>query len=421
MHRVLVGLVVFAMSFWTCVAVGAAGASAGASALQPDGGWAVLPTPNPAGSPLVRLLSALAAVSCTSTRRCVAVGYTDSVSSNTVVRSTLAETWDGHAWSLQSTPDPFGAPESLLVAVSCTSPRACVAVGSSNTAGNDGTVTLAEIWDGMTWTIEPTPNPTGAKYSLLTGVSCASKNSCVAVGFSISPGSASAALSEVWDGTRWAVEPTVSRGSVGDRLFGVSCRTKRFCVAVGLSAPNNGTSPAETTLAEVWDGRVWTVRRTPNPVGAQSSHLVSVSCTSRTSCTAGGATSVVSNGSSTSPLVEHWDGRAWTFEPIPKPTGSPQSELAQVSCSSKKACTAVGFWTTSDLRSTQTLAEHWDGDTWTVQPTPSPAQSSYLSGLSCVSSRVCTAVGNSTTTVTDPSDPDAPDLVVTSTLAERHA
>jgi hypothetical protein len=43
-------------------------------------------------------------------------------------------------------------------------------------------VTLAEHWDGATWAIEPTPNPTGAVGSYLTGVSCTASTTCTAVG-----------------------------------------------------------------------------------------------------------------------------------------------------------------------------------------------------------------------------------------------
>jgi len=43
------------------------------------------------------------------------------------------------------------------------------------------------------------------------------------------------------------------------------------------------------------------------------------------------------------------------------------------------------------------LAEHWNGSTWAIQATPNPAGAavSMLSGISCVSSTTCTAVGSS--------------------------
>jgi hypothetical protein len=44
-------------------------------------------------------------------------------------------------------------------------------------------VTLAEVWDGSRWAIQPTPNPVGAGASVLLGVSCTSPGACTAVGY----------------------------------------------------------------------------------------------------------------------------------------------------------------------------------------------------------------------------------------------
>jgi hypothetical protein len=46
-------------------------------------------------------------------------------------------------------------------------------------------VTLAEQWDGVTWAIESSPNPTNRKLADLTGVSCVSASTCEAVGYSL--------------------------------------------------------------------------------------------------------------------------------------------------------------------------------------------------------------------------------------------
>ena len=83
----------------------------------------------------------------------------------------LAEAWDGTTWTIHATPKPTGARLSLLNGVSCSSVTACTAVGSYVTSSNAG-ATLAEVWDGTTWTIRTTPNPAGATDSRLSGVSC---------------------------------------------------------------------------------------------------------------------------------------------------------------------------------------------------------------------------------------------------------
>jgi hypothetical protein len=44
----------------------------------------------------------------------------------------------------------------------------------------------------------------------------------------------------------------------------------------------------EVTLAERWNGRRWSIERTPNPAGAKASELEAVSCAPATTCTAVG-------------------------------------------------------------------------------------------------------------------------------------
>ena len=68
---------------------------------------------------------------------------------------------------------PLQVPAGSLSGVSCVSTSACTAVGHyTNKAGDE--VTLAERWDGTSWAIQTTPNPTGAIGSELSGVSCVS-------------------------------------------------------------------------------------------------------------------------------------------------------------------------------------------------------------------------------------------------------
>jgi hypothetical protein len=78
----------------------------------------------------------------------------------------------------------------------------------------------------------------------------------------------------------------------------------------------------------------------------------------------------------------------WAIQPLRGPA-LPSSVLIAVSCTSATACTAVGSG------NTRVLVERWNGETWSVQPTPKPAGSSdsVLMGVSCTSATACTAVG----------------------------
>src|SRR5689334_22119368 len=72
------------------------------------------------------------------------------------------------AWAVQPTPNPL-VPQGQLTVVSCLSASACVAVGGRRSSAGPG-VTLAEAWNGTAWTVQRTPSPQGASSSTLTGV-----------------------------------------------------------------------------------------------------------------------------------------------------------------------------------------------------------------------------------------------------------
>jgi hypothetical protein len=93
-------------------------------------------------------------------------------------------------------------------------------------------------------------------------------------------------------------------------------------------------------------------------------------------------------------LAERWNGTTWTVQPTPSLANS---SLRSVSCSSDTACTAVGYYKDAGAV-TRTLAERWNGTSWTIQPSAdsSNGQDSYLFGVSCTSATACMAVGRQT-------------------------
>src|ERR1035437_3242243 len=129
-------------------------------------GWAIAPAPSPNVS--VPLTATLSAVSCASPSMCVAVGsYLDSDSNPA---GTLAELWNGSSWSLLTTPKLMAA---TLEGVSCPTASACVAVGYY---GSNPTQ-LIEVWNGTTWSVQSGAIP-GTK-GTLSAVSCTSASACM--------------------------------------------------------------------------------------------------------------------------------------------------------------------------------------------------------------------------------------------------
>ena len=330
--------------------------------------------------------SQLNEVSCSSAHDCFAVG-TFVAGLRT---STLIEHWNGSSWSIVPSPTPSGSFATRLSGISCPSATSCTAVGF-NEAITAETVFI-EHWNGKAWSVVNGANPKGAELAQLSGVSCPSPTSCTAVGVQFGLTSAKV-LIEHWNGKVWSVVAGPSSGAEVSQLESVSCPNASTCTAVGDSESFQGTrTPGARTLVEHWDGTTWTVTPSPNPTGAPFAALISVSCADATSCDAVGidAKTILSPNKT---LAEHWDGTTWTIAAVPAPAGATAGQLNSVSCRSASSCDAVGFVTTA--ATTKTLAEHWTGAHWSIVPSaePSGASSASLGGVSCPSASSCLAVG----------------------------
>lgn len=230
------------------------------------------------------------------------------------------------------------------------------------------------------WRSQSPPIPSSLASSL-AGVSCASRSECVAVGNAEVSGSKFPAFAEVWNGRNWRISTVPFANS--SVLSGVSCPAAGDCIAVG----DISRSGVLQTLAERWPGGGWRIQRTPNPAGALQSFLLSVSCPATNSCTATGFW--LSHSGQNHTLAEHWGGRTWRIQPTPNPSLNTQVELNGVSCNSARACMATG------VSDTGIFAEQWNGRAWRITSVPLPrgGRNAVLGGVSCPSATACTAVG----------------------------
>ncbi len=317
--------------------------------------WRVRATPNPKGA----TNSNLYAVSCSAASTCMAVGMYEDAAAPTGVP--FAEAWNGRTWAVRTVPRPKGGTNSGLGGVSCSSARACIAVGGTIKNGHNNS--FSELWNGKIWMIKTTPRLRGTTYSNLGGVSCRSARFCTAVGdYQVRNSSKSRALAEAWNGRKWTIEatPNPKDGVNGDSISGVACNPLRACIAVGGYQVNNSTS---RTLAEAWNGKKWTIRTTPNPKGATGSDLSGVSCRAANACMAVGG----SGGNRI--FAEAWNGRKWTIKAVPHPKGATFTFLNSVSCGAKDACVAVGDEFNSS-EAERPVAEAWNGKTWKIKTVP---------------------------------------------------
>lgn len=87
----------------------------------------------------------------------------------------------------------------------------------------------------------------------------------------------------------------------------------------------------------------------------------------------------------------------WAVQPVPLPPRPANTFLSGVSCASTRDCTAVGVANVISTDNLIPLVEHWNGVTWSIERTPIPPLSEGgggLSGVSCTSSSACIAVGS---------------------------
>jgi hypothetical protein len=368
--------------------------------------WRPQATPGPAGSTLAEL----SGVSCASTHFCeavvnspdsppaaerwngtswrlqalpasVGVGTVSCVSASfceAVGSSAGAAVWNGTSWSAQPFPNPTGGFINGFGSVSCASVTFCEWVSASNN-GTGTVVTLAEVWNGTSWSVQPTPSPAGASFAGLNGVSCAAANACEAGGdFGRAPqGGNLQALAEAWNGSSWTAQrPARPHSATGNSLGAVSCVSADFCEAVGSHGDDSGNS---VNLAELWNGTSWKIQTTPDPVravGGNRAAMSGVSCVSANFCEAVGFSSATAGAG-----AWEWNGKSWTAQTIPGSLG-----LASVSCASASFCEAVGGVPFGNAE-----VDTWNGTSWSAQS--SAPGYTFLNSVSCASAGFCEATG----------------------------
>jgi hypothetical protein len=267
-----------------------------------------------------------------------------------------------------------------LNGVACPSAKDCVAVGADYTTDTP----LAGIWNGTRWRAVGV-QPSGA---LLDGVACPAATYCVAVGDTVKSGAVEA-LAETWNGKAWA--PVLPPAPAGSRLEAITCLSPRSCLAVGAAGASHGIGGL---LAESWNGGKWTRETISAPPNSQGGFLDGVSCAAAGFCVATGAVFAGTSGAET-PLIEGWNGKAWTIMKPAPPKTSIQTGLYAVSCPSPSSCVTVGSGGNAEAGSIG-YAETWNGKAWSLTsavPWPKGTTDPWLYGVSCPAAGDCVAVG----------------------------
>jgi hypothetical protein len=168
-----------------------------------------------------------------------------------------------------------------------------------------------------------------------------------------------------WDGAAWAIYSS----PIGT-LNGVAALSASDVWAVGTGTTH-------------WDGSSWEIV----PVPAAGT-LYSVHALAPNDVWAVGKTST----SPAQTLILRWDGTQWTRSTSPNP-GASSNVLQGIAAVSPSDIWAVGYSHTGMLDG-QTLTLHWNGSSWTAQPSPNPGTTgNRLYGVGATSASEIWAVG----------------------------
>jgi hypothetical protein len=305
--------------------------------------------------------------------------------------------WDAQTWNTIASPNP-GTSSNLLMAVSAVSDSDVWAVGySQNTTG--GSFPLTMHWDGAQWNAVSTPGS-----AQLLGVSARASNDVWAVG---SGGAAQSTILH-WDGTTWteATHPAPGEdqfselddvlavsanevwavGYIGH--YYISTRIERWVGS--CETPTATPAPSQTPSPTPTDCSGWGIVSSPN-VGAQENVLNAIAVVSPNDVWAVGDSYDGNTHHHT--LIEHWDGNEWSIVPSPD-SSTGDNYLLGVAVAGPNDVWAVGYFDNIAGGGDQTLVERWNGNTWSIVPSPNPGPNiNHLFGVAVSSPNDVWAVG----------------------------
>lgn len=282
--------------------------------------------------------------------------------------TTLAEHWDGSTWTVVPSPTPGPEHAGYLSSVVTLSPTDAWAVGSYQ-RDSVTSQALIEHWNGAVWKSVALPVPPDSDEFDLSSVTATSANDVWAAGrVEKTPHERDVTAIEHWDGTTWrrVASPSLPEPEQSF-LRGVwaSAADDIWAVGQGLDFGRGGVraalQPKIATFAEHWDGASWTLVPTPTPFASgRGSGLTSVSGSASDDVWAVG-------GGPAGCVAEHWDGSTWSVTHCVHPSGE-RVALSGVDAVSSSDVWAVGEWEAGS--SGGTLVERWNGHRWAVVASP---------------------------------------------------
>ena len=286
--------------------------------------------------------------------------------------------WNGSAWKAVAMPPTAGA-DALLKGVVALSATNVWAVGHTENGSLTSSQTLILHWNGTKWSVKSSPSPGTA--GTLDGITAISPTNIWAVG-AYSDGGHRHTLALHWNGMSWNQATSQDQGSDA-RLIDVNGTSTSNLWSVGYSG-----ALVPSPLVERWDGAAWTVHSAPD-----MSFVSAVAALSTTNVWAAGGQY---NGSG---RMARWNGTSWigigTDPDIENPLFSDLEVISKndIWVAGRQGSSAPEY---------RPLLEHWDGATWTA--TPTPVVPVFVAGLESIDSSAGSLWSVGRTSATDTED-----------------
>jgi hypothetical protein len=309
-----------------------------------------------------------------------AVGYQQAGVSS----QTLAEHWNGQTWTTAPSTNPGGSSnDTSFAAVAIKSPTDAWAVGSYQDGSADQT--LIELLSNGNWETVSSPDPGGSTHTnTLNDVAITSAKAAWAVG-QYTTGAGFRTLIERWRGRTWAQVPSPNRSGSDNDLVSVTAISATNAWAVGYFTTSHDLFQ---TLVEHWNGTAWKRIPSPDPEGSSgSASLFGVAASSASNAWAVGD---YFKGGFEQALIMHWNGSKWKLAKAPRlDKPSVPGGLSSVAIVS-----ATNVWAVGTVNGKFTFAAHWNGSAWTKVPTPDPGSFNEFSAVAASSASDVWAVGS---------------------------
>ena len=426
MNPVRIAAPVVAFGLLTCIPGFSAAPSSGASATLVTHSVLIRPPLGGANPAVAELLG----VACPPRGGCWGVGDYQIAGEKT--RPMVVERSSGR-WqvavpiALPSVADPTGF--ASLSAISCTSSRSCVAVGTYSspsvgfTSGSEEPMAVLEVnghWGRALAIVPPSDALRGTAGSgYATAVACAGSDSCTILGtyanhsnverefrataVTKSPGGALSRATEL----PFRELTGLYAGAQSISLEGLACTSLGNCISVGSVSTGGGSNSVAVTESEE-RGR-WTPETGapfPSTVTAKTSNswLYGVACPQAATCIATGLVQYSARNDDTGALIEALSGQTWTWHSAPPSPRGHSILLDAVSCAARLLCSAVGgliAGSTSFTGTSKALVALGDASRLiSIVSVPLPnggpgaADSNVLRSVACTRTGSCTAVGS---------------------------